>query len=73
MTKAQVFDRYGEPFHRGRVDGQEVWYYRLKFDEVYGRALVPFGDSSDNVSIGTLTFGPQATVVRYYWRRIDVK
>ena len=49
------------------ADG-ERWLYRLKFDEVYGRALVPFFISSDNVRLGTIDFGSDGRVRGYVWQ-----
>lgn len=69
MTKAEAFARYGEPFHRTALANGERWLYRLKFDEVYGRALVPFFISSNNVRLGTIDFGPDDRVKTFVWQR----
>ena len=69
MTREEVRKRYGEPFQRVvRTDG-ERWWYRLKFDEVYGRAWVPFMTSSDNVRLGNIEFGPNGRVRALDWQR----
>ncbi len=67
MTQAKILALYGEPRHRARLDGREVWYYRLKFAEVYGRAIVPFEFSSDNVTLGEITFAPDGRVASIVW------
>ncbi len=69
MSKTEAFARYGEPFHRTVLAGGERWLYRLKFDEVYGRALVPFYIDSDNVRLGTIDFGPDDRVKTFVWAR----
>ena len=73
MTEAAVFARYGEPFHRGRVDGKAVWYYHLKFDEVYGREMVPFAVSSDNVTLGEIAFDAHGCVAHYVWNYTNIR
>ena len=67
MTMHEALAYYGEPFHRAVVDGNERWFYHLKFLEVYGRALVPFRFDSDNVHLGSMTFGPDKKVKSYDW------
>ena len=73
MTKAQAFTRYGEPFHQGHVDGRDVWYYHLKFDEVYGREFVPFAVSSDNVTLGEIAFDRNDRVAHYVWNYTNIR
>lgn len=70
MTREEAHHRYGEPFHRTTLADGERWLYRLKFDEVYGRALVPFYSSSDNVRLGTIDFGTDGRVRGYVWQRV---
>ena len=70
MTMSHALAYYGEPFHRAVVDGRERWFYHLKFAEVYGRAMVPFRFESDNVTLGSLTFGPDRKVVSFDWRPV---
>ena len=67
MTMHEALAYYGEPFHRAVVDGNERWFYYLKFLEVYGRVLVPFRFDSDNVHLGSMTFGPDKKVKSYDW------
>lgn len=67
MTMAQVLARYGEPRYRARLDGAPIWYYRIKFNQVYGRELVPFEFSSENVYTGEIVFGPNGKITRYNW------
>ena len=67
MTKEQVFARYGAPRHSARVDGLEVWYYRVKFNEVYGRTFAPFENSSENVHLGEIYFDRTGRIVRFNW------
>ena len=67
MSKAQVLARYGEPRHHAVLDGAEVWYYRVKFNEVYGRAFVPFEFSSENVVLGKIFFNPAGKIARFDW------
>lgn len=67
MTQAQVFARYGEPYHRVVTEKGPQWYYRLKFGEVYGREFVPFQYDSDNVYLGVITFDPAGSVRRIVW------
>ncbi len=69
MTKARAETYYGVPFTRGTIEnGGERWYYRLKFNEVYGRALVPFYFDSANVRWGSIDFGPDGRVRGFDWR-----
>lgn len=69
MSRDEARKLYGEPFHRTTLTGGERWLYRLKFDEVYGRALVPFFASSDNVRLGTIDFGPDGRAKTFVWQR----
>ncbi len=69
MTRDEARKLYGEPFHRTTLTGGERWLYRLKFDEVYGRAFVPFLVSSDNVRLGTIDFGPDGRARSYEWQQ----
>ena len=48
--------------------GGERWYYRLKFNEVYGRAFVPFYYDSPNVRWGSIDFGPDGRARAYDWQ-----
>ena len=73
MTMAQVSAYYGQPYRRIGSGEEEQWVYRLKFAEVYGKAWVPFEFDSDNVTLGTITFGPDGKVRRYDWRRTNVQ
>ena len=73
MTERQVFARYGEPFHRVQVGGKDVWYYHLKFDEVWGREMVPFAVSSDNVTLGEIAFDAQGRVAHYVWNYTNLQ
>ena len=73
MSKAEVSARYGEPFHRGRADGRDVWYYHLKFDEVYGREMVPFAVSSDNVTLGEIAFDAHDRIAHYVWNYTNIR
>ena len=69
MTKAQAAAYYGQPFTRGPVEhGGERWYYRLKFNEVYGRAFVPFYYDSPNVRWGSIDFGADGRARAYDWQ-----
>ncbi len=68
MTKAQVAAYYGEPFQRVGFGEDERWFYRLKFNEVYGKAWVPFEFDSDNVSPGSVTFDAAGKIKSYDWR-----
>ena len=68
MTKARTAAYYGEPFLRGAIKDGERWYYRLKFNEVYGRAFVPFYYDSPNVRWGTIDFGPDGRVRGFDWQ-----
>ena len=68
MTKARAAAYYGEPFTKGIIENGERWYYRLKFNEVYGRALVPFYYDSPNVRWGSIDFGPEGRVRAFDWR-----
>lgn len=67
MTRAQALKLYGEPFQRGTVKEGERWVYQLKFGEVYGRARVPFADSSRNIFLGLITFDARGRVRTYDW------
>ncbi len=69
MTKRQVSTYYGEPFHRVGSGQGEMWFYRLKFDEVYGRAWVPFQFDSYNIYPGTITFDAAGKVKSFDWNR----
>ena len=73
MTKDRAQTYYGEPFTRSVDKNGERWYYRLKFDEVYGRAWVPFYYDSPNVRWGTIDFGPDGRVRGYDWVRTAPK
>ena len=73
MTKDRAKAYYGEPFTRYPVKNGERWYYRLKFDEVYGRAWVPFYYDSPNVRWGSIDFGPDGRVRGYDWQRVALK
>ena len=68
MTMAETLARYGEPFNRVSRASGERWVYRLKFNEVYGRAWVPFFIDSDNVRLGTIDFGQDHRVRTFDWR-----
>lgn len=68
MTKARAAAYYGEPFTKGVIENGERWYYRLKFNEVYGRALVPFYYDSPNVRWGSIDFGPDGRARAFDWR-----
>ena len=70
MTMSRALAYYGEPFHRAVVGGREQWFYHLKFAEVYGREIVPFRFESDNVTMGSITFGPDKKVVAFDWRPV---
>ena len=74
MTMAQILARYGEPRHRAKLDGAPIWYYRIKFNEVYGREFAPFESSSENVHTGEIVFGANGKVIRYTWEisRMDL-
>ena len=67
MTKDEVTAYYGAPYHRVVSGPDEQWYYKLKYSEVYGRAMVPFEVDSDNVTLGSITFGADGRVKRYDW------
>ena len=69
MTMDHARSYYGRPYHSAIVDGEERWYYFLKFSEVYGRAFVPFRFDSDNVHYGSITFGPDKKVKSFDWNR----
>ena len=69
MTRDEARQLYGEPFHRSTLTGGERWLYRLKFDEVYGRAFVPFFVSSDNVRLGTIDFLSDGRAKSFVWQR----
>ena len=73
MTKVEVFARYGEPFHRGHRDGQDVWYYHLKFDEVWGREMGAFAVGRDNVTLGEIAFDAHDRVARYVWNYTNLR
>ncbi len=68
MTKAKAKAYYGEPFTQMALSNGERWYYRLKFNEVYGRALVPFYFDSANVRWGSIDFGSDGRVKALDWR-----
>ena len=68
MTKARAAAYYGEPFVTGAIENGERWYYRLKFNEVYGRALVPFYYDSPNVRWGSIDFGPDGRARGFDWQ-----
>ena len=68
MTKAAAAAYYGEPYHRVASGRDERWYYRLKYSEVYGKAWVPFEFDSDNVRLGSITFGPDGKIKGYDWK-----
>ncbi len=69
MTRARATAYYGAPFMRGAIEnGGERWYYRLKFNEVYGRAFVPFYFDSPNVRWGSIDFGPDGRVRAFDWQ-----
>ena len=68
MTMSRALAYYGEPFHRVVMDGSERWFYHLKFAEVYGRAFVPFEFDSDNVQLGSITFGLDKKIRSIDWQ-----
>ncbi len=68
MTRAEVAAYYGEPYRRAAAGSDERWYYKLKYSEVYGRAMVPFEIDSDNVTLGSMTFGADGKVQRFDWK-----
>ena len=68
MTKDDAKSYYGTPFTQMSLAKGERWYYRLKFNEVYGRALVPFYFDSPNVRWGSIDFGPDGRVKAFDWR-----
>ncbi len=70
MTMESARSYYGEPFHHAVVNGQERWYYFLKFSEVYGRAFVPFRFDSDDVRFGSITFGQDKKINSVDWNPI---
>ncbi len=70
MAMDQALAYYGAPFHRANVEGGERWYYHLKFAEVYGRAFVPFWFDSDNVRLGSITFGADRKVKSVDWNAV---
>ena len=67
MTRAEALDYYGEPYRRVVSGQDELWYYRLKFSEVYGKAWVPFEFDGDNVRLGSITFGLDGKIRCYDW------
>ena len=69
MTREEAHKLYGEPFQRAAVANGERWWYRLKYNEVYGRAWVPFMTNSDNVRLGNVEFGPNGRVRAFDWQR----
>ncbi len=69
LTREEARKRYGEPFQRVVSAKGERWWYRLKFDEVYGRALLPFMTSSDNIRLGFIEFGLDGRAQAFDWPR----
>ena len=70
MTMSDALAYYGEPYRRAVVNGNATWFYYLKFAEVYGRAIVPFRFESDNVRLGSITFGPDKKIRSSDWQRL---
>ena len=70
MTKEKARSYYGAPFTQMALPKGERWFYRLKFDEVYGRAMVPFYYDSYNVRWGSIDFGLDGRVMSSDWRRV---
>ena len=68
MTKDKAKSYYGAPFTQMALSDGERWYYRLKFDEVYGRAMVPFYYDSLNVRWGSIDFGRDGRIRSFNWR-----
>ncbi len=73
MTEAEVVSRYGEPYHRVITEGRAVWYYRLKFGEVYGKEFVPFQYDSDNVYLGVINFDANGRIHSLVWNHSSAK
>lgn len=73
MTEAEVVARYGEPYHRVVTAQGLVWYYRLKFGEVYGKEFVPFQYDSDNVYLGVITFDASHRIHSLVWNHSSAK
>ena len=68
MTRVEAEQYYGRPFNQTVTAQGERWYYRLKFNEVYGRAFVPFYYDSPNVRWGTIDFDKNGRVKAFDWQ-----
>lgn len=67
MTMDKAKSYYGAPFTQMTLPHGVRWYYRLKFDEVYGRAMVPFYYSSPDVRWGFIDFGADGRAKAFDW------
>lgn len=74
MTKAEVLDRYGDPFIvRADDQGREEWRYVFRnFDPM---SLIPFyGPIHESLRTrrrGVIVFGPGGRVVDFHWNVFD--
>ena len=73
MTTARAAAYYGRPFTQVATNVGQRWTYRLKFDEVYGRALVPFYEDSENVRWGYIDFGRDGRARSFDWQRVVLR